>query len=395
MLDSIESAINDLKNGKMIIVVDDENRENEGDLVISSELIKPEDVNFMIKFARGLVCTPMEKKRLDELFIMQMTNNNTDKKRTAFTISVDYKNGTTTGISAFDRHKTIKALINAESGPWDFTRPGHIFPLESKSYGVLERPGHTEATIDLMKFAGLYPAGVICEIIKDNGEMARFDDLVKFKEKYNLKMISVFDLIKYKQKKTNFIEKISSAKLPTIFGEFQIIIFKNIIDNKEHVCLVKEPFDKNIGALTRIHSSCFTGDLLGSKRCDCREQLYKSLELINKAGGILLYLNQEGRGIGLGNKIKAYKLQEEGLDTVDANIALGFKEDLRDYSIAAKILEFLNIKKIKLLTNNPKKVSGLKDYGIDVIERVPLIINSNHFNEKYLNTKKERMGHIF
>ncbi len=395
MLDSVETAIGDLKNGKMIIVVDDENRENEGDLIASSELLQPEDINFMIKFARGLVCTPMEKERLDELFISQMTNNNTDKKGTAFTISVDYKNGTTTGISAFDRYKTIKALIDKDSKPWDFTRPGHIFPLEAKKYGVLERPGHTEATIDLMKFAGLYPAGVICEIIKDNGEMSRFDDLAKFKEKYSLKMISVLDLIKYKQKRVNFIEKVSMATLPTSFGEFKIIVFKNLIDQKEHVALLKEPFDTNFGVLTRIHSSCFTGDLLGSKRCDCREQLYKSLELINKNGGVLLYLNQEGRGIGLGNKIKAYKLQEEGFDTVDANIKLGFKDDLRDYSVAAKMLENLNIKKIRLLTNNPKKVSGLKEYGIEILERVPLIIKSNNFNEKYLNTKKERMGHIF
>lgn len=392
---SIESAINDFKKGKIVIVVDDEDRENEGDMIFSAQKSTPELVNFLIKNAGGLICVPMEGKRLKELEIDMMTLNNTALHETAFTVSVDYLKGTTTGISAFDRDKTIKALINNSTSPDLLGKPGHIFPLKAEDGGVLKRAGHTEAAVDLAKLAGHYPAGVLCEILKENGEMARLPDLLKIAKKFKLHLISIRDLIHYRIKKDILVKKLSEAKLPSRFGEFNIILFKSMVDSLEHIALVKGKIDSNIPVTVRVHSECLTGDVFGSLRCDCRDQLLNSMKLIEKEGrGVVLYMRQEGRGIGLNNKIKAYKIQDNGKDTVEANIELGFQPDLRDYGIGAQILRELGVRKIKLLTNNPKKIIGLKGYGLEIVERIPIEIDSNPLNENYLQTKRDKLGHL-
>ena len=392
---SIESAIKDFKTGKIIIVVDDEDRENEGDMIFSAEKSTAELVNFLSKNARGLICVPMEEKRLFELGIDMMSAYNTALHQTAFTVSVDYRIGTTTGISAFDRDKTIKALINPKSRPDEFCKPGHIFPIRGATGGVLRRAGHTEAAIDLAKLAGHYPAGVLCEILKENGEMARLPELFKIARKYKMHIITIQDLIKYRLTREKLVEKKVEAKLPSIFGNFKISLYKTMIDNNEHIALVKGKVHPGKPVLVRVHSECLTGDIFGSKRCDCREQLIKSMRMIeNKKNGVLLYMRQEGRGIGLINKLKAYRLQEKGKDTVEANVELGFKPDLRDYGIGAQILRDLGVKKMLLLTNNPRKIIGLNGYGLKVLKRVSIEIPSNPDNEKYLKTKRDKLGHL-
>lgn len=394
-LDSIESAIKDYKAGKVVIVVDDEDRENEGDMIFSAEKCTPEIVNFVRMNAGGLMCVPMEEERLKELELDMMTSVNTALHETAFTVSVDYKFGTTTGISAADRDKTIKALIDSKTKPSDLGRPGHIFPLKSTPGGVLRRAGHTEAVVDLAKLAGHYPAGVLCEVMKDNGEMARLPELMKLAKKFNIKLISIKDLIEYRLQRENLVNKIVETRLPTRFGDFKIHLYKSEVDSKEHIALVKGKINPDEAVLVRVHSECLTGDIFGSLKCDCRDQLAQSMTTIEKEGtGVVLYMRQEGRGIGLLNKLKAYELQEKGKDTVEANLELGFKADLRDYGIGAQILRDLGVRKIKLLTNNPKKVIGLKGYGLDIVERVPIEMPSNPENKNYLATKRDKLGHL-
>lgn len=392
---SIESAIADFKKGKCVIVMDDEDRENEGDLIYSAERSTPQLVNFMLKNTSGVICVPMEEDRLKELELDMMTQNNTALHGTAFTVSVDYKIDTTTGISASDRNKTILALVDKDTKPADLGRPGHVFPLKAFPGGVLRRAGHTEAVVDMAKLAGHAPAGVLCEIVKEDGEMARLPECFELAKKHKLKIITIKDLINYRLEREELIEKVVDVDLPTKMGEFRLHMFRSKLDNKEHIALVKGRIDPNKPLIVRVHSECLTGDLLGSLRCDCQDQFRRSLQVIeNEGNGIVLYMRQEGRGIGLANKLKAYKLQDEGKDTVEANEALGFKADLRDYGIGAQILRSLGVRKMILLTNNPKKVVGLKGYGLEIVKRIPIEVPANAVNEKYLKTKRDKLGHL-
>ena len=390
---SIEEGLKDLKEGKMIIVVDDEGRENEGDLVIPAEMATGENINFMIKYARGLVCAPVEEEIAVKLGLNPMVEKNTDNHETAFTVAVDHKE-TTTGISAFERAYTINKLASSTE-KMDFRRPGHIFPLIAKKNGVLERIGHTEASVDLAKLAGFKGAAAICEIVNDDGTMARRDDLVKFAKEHNLKILTIEDLIKYRKEQHLSVSKEAEAKLPTKYGDFKVLAFNEKGSEKCHLELVKGDITTDEPVLVRVHSECLTGDALGSRKCDCGEQYASAMEMIEKEGrGILLYMRQEGRGIGLLNKLKAYGLQDTGLDTVDANLALGFKADMRDYKVSADILKILEINNIRLITNNPAKIEGLEKHNIEVVERVPIQMPINKSDEFYLKTKKERMNHL-
>lgn len=393
---SVKEAADIIKQGKMVIIVDDEDRENEGDLMIASEMITPEAVNFMAKNARGLICVSLTMERSHELDLPLMVDRNTSRYETPFTISVDAKRGTTTGISAFDRATTIKCLIDKKAGPEDFAKPGHIFPLMAKRGGVLVRAGQTEASLDLARIAGLYPSGVICEIMKDNGEMARMPDLEKFSKEFNIPIITVEEIIKYRVKEETLVEEKAEANLPTRWGVFKIRAYIDSLHNETHIALVKGDIDPNEPTLVRVHSQCLTGDTFGSLKCDCGNQLDRAMKMIEKEGrGVLLYLlNQEGRGIGLINKIRAYKLQESGLDTVEANLELGLPEDMRDYGIGAQILRKLGLRKLKLMTNNPSKYIALKGYGLEIVERVQIEEGLNPVNEFYMKTKKDKMGHI-
>ena len=393
-LNSIEEVIEDLKVGKPVIIVDDKSRENEGDLVIAAEFATRETINFIIKEARGLLCTPMLEADLLRLGISQMVEKNTDNHETAFTVSVDHMD-TTTGISPEERAITMQKLIDPNAKPEDFRRPGHVFPLRYKEGGVLVRQGHTEASIDLCKLAGLYPAAAICEITNDEGYMSRMDDLVAFSQKHNLKIASVEALVEYRKRHDKLVSIAAETKLPTKFGEFRIIVFKNEVDHKEHLMIVKGDVRGKSDVLMRIHSECLTGDVFGSHRCDCGEQLENALRCIEEQGeGIVIYMRQEGRGIGLTNKIKAYTLQDQGYDTVEANVKLGFPPDMREYSLAAQMLRELDVKSVKLLTNNPEKKEDLERWGITVSKRVPIVIKANSINAKYLSTKKEKMRHM-
>lgn len=398
MLNTIPEIIEDLKNGKMVIVVDDESRENEGDLVVAASFAKPEDINFMAKFGRGLICIPMEEPRLDSLGLGPMLkehflSSQKDHFSTAWVISVDAAKGVTTGISAYDRSRAIEVLIDPKTKPKDLIRPGHIFPLRARQGGVLVRAGHTEATVDLTRLSGLYPAGAICEIMNDDGSMSRMPELLEFSKKHNLKICSIANLIEYRRKSEKLIEKLAETILPTEFGEFKLILYNDLTNNKVHTVLVMGRLNED-PVLVRVHSECLTGDVFGSLRCDCGRQLTKAMQVISSEGrGVILYMNQEGRGIGLVDKIKAYHLQDNGMDTVEANEALGHKPDLRDYGIGAQILVDLGIRNIRLFTNNPRKIIGLEGYGLRVVERVSLEIEHNPANYKYLKTKKDKLGH--
>ncbi|MEX1030954.1 MAG: bifunctional 3,4-dihydroxy-2-butanone-4-phosphate synthase/GTP cyclohydrolase II [Paenibacillaceae bacterium] len=393
-LDSIESAIYDLILGKVVIVVDDEDRENEGDFIALADKSTPEVINFMISEGRGLVCVPITAVRAAQLELPPMVMQNTDNHGTNFTVSVDYKD-TTTGISAPERSQTIKALIQPSTKPADFRRPGHIFPLIAKKGGVLRRAGHTEAAVDLAIMCGSYPAAVICEIINEDGTMSRVPDLIKLAKKHDLKLISIQDLIRYRNEKEKLVQRIVEVKMPTDYGTFTTVGYTNEVDNKEHVALVKGKIDGDQPVLVRMHSECLTGDVFHSHRCDCGPQLDAAMKQIDEEGsGVIVYLRQEGRGIGLLNKLKAYELQEQGFDTVEANIKLGFAPDLRDYGIGAQILKDLGVRQIRLLTNNPRKIVGLEGYGLQVVEQVPIQVEYNEDNDKYMNTKKNKMGHL-
>lgn len=395
MLDTIESAIEDIRNGRLVIVVDDEDRENEGDFIGAAETVTPEIINFMSKHGRGLICAPLHEERCEQLKLDLMVNNNTALHETAFTVSVDLLgHGCTTGISAHDRAKTIRALVDPATTPEELGRPGHIFPLRAKKGGVLRRAGHTEATIDLARLAGFAPAGVLVEIMNEDGSMARLPQLLEIARHFSMKIISIKDLIEYRLKTDSLIEEIVRVDMPTKYGHFKLIAFREKNTSNEHLALIKGEWKKDEPVLVRVHSSCFTGDIMGSLRCDCGDQLHCAMEMVEREGkGVILYMNQEGRGIGLVNKLKAYKLQENGMDTVEANLHLGFPMDKRDYGIGAQILRYLGITKLKLMSNNPKKRAGLLGYGIEVTETVPIETVPNPHNEQYLLTKRDKMGH--
>lgn len=395
MLHSIESAIEDIKQGKMVVVVDDEDRENEGDFITAAQNVTPEVINFMSKHGRGLICIALLEDRCDELGLELMVNNNTALHETAFTVSVDLLgHGCTTGISAQDRAKTVQALIDPNTKAEDLGRPGHIFPLRAKKGGVLRRAGHTEAAMDLARLAGMEPAGVLVEIMNDDGSMARLPQLMEVAEKFDFKIISIKDLIEYRLKRDSLIEEIVRVDMPTKYGHFKLVAFQEKNTSNEHLALVKGSWEPGEPVLVRVHSSCFTGDILASMRCDCGEQLHQAMEMVEAEGkGAILYMNQEGRGIGLVNKLKAYRLQEQGMDTVEANLHLGFQMDQRDYGVGAQILRHLGITKLRLISNNPKKRVGLIGYGLEIVENVPLIVCPNPHNERYLRTKRDKLGH--
>ena len=390
---TINEALEDLKKGRMVIVVDDEDRENEGDLVMAAEKVTSESINFMARYGRGLICVPMTAERINELDIPLMVSQNTEMQETAFTVSVDSSKATT-GISAPERATTVQDLINPRTRPEDLVRPGHIFPLQAKDGGVLRRAGHTEASVDLCNLAGLYPAGVICEIMNEDGTMARVPQLIEFAREHDLKIITIAELINYRMKEEKLVWRAAEATMPTVYGDFNIIAYENSVDNMNHLVLTMGDIAPDEPTLVRVHSECLTGDALGSLRCDCGKQLHQALQQISEEGkGVLVYMRQEGRGIGLLNKIKCYELQDEGKDTVEANEVLGFAPDLRDYGIGAQILVDLNVSKIRLLTNNPRKIKGLEGYYLSVVERVPLVSNPTPYNCNYLTVKRDKMGH--
>ena len=392
---TIDEAIEEIAKGKMIILVDDEDRENEGDLCMAAEKITPQAINFMAKHGRGLICLSLTPERVEQLKLPMMSEANTSSFGTAFTVSIEAKKGVTTGISAADRAVTILTAINPASTHEDLARPGHVFPLRAKPGGVLQRAGQTEGSVDLSRLAGLNPSGVICEIMNDDGTMSRVPELMEFAKQHHLKIVTIKDLIKYRTRMERFVRRASTTKLPTDHGEFTVIAYANDVDANVHLALVKGEINKDDAVLVRVHSECLTGDVFGSKRCDCGEQLHKAMEVIDKEGrGVILYMRQEGRGIGLVNKLKAYELQDKGLDTVEANLELGFKPDLRDYGIGAQILVDLGVRKMRLMTNNPKKIVGLEGYGLKVVERVPMEINPHERNLIYLKTKKKKLGHM-
>ena len=395
---TIEDAIEDITNGRMVIVVDDEDRENEGDLVMAAQHVTPDAINFMAQHARGLICLPADDEILDRFQLKEMVETNTEKMGTAFTVSIDASqaHGVSTGISAADRARTIQVFINPKSSKDDIVSPGHIFPLRARRMGVLKRAGHTEAAVDLARLSELLPAGVICEIMKDDGEMARVPDLVAFANKHQLKMVTIKDLIRYRIQKESFIERVETVAMPTDYGDFQLHCYRDIINEKYHFALVLGEIEAQESVLVRVHSECLTGDVFGSLRCDCGPQFETAMAMIGKEGrGMILYMSQEGRGIGIANKLKAYRLQEQGRDTVEANQELGFAPDLRDYGVGAQMLLDLKVKNLRLMTNNPTKIVGLEGYGLTVVERVPIEISAGRFNQGYLNIKAQKMGHMF